>query len=141
MEIKIVNNSNNPLPKYETAGASGLDLKADLEAPVKLGVMEIKTISTGLQMEIPEGYEMQIRPRSGLASKKGVIAVLGTIDSDFRGTVCVILINLGTESFEINNGDRIAQMVLCPIEKIDLCPVLFLNETERGSNGFGSTGI
>lgn len=143
IEVKIVNTSSNQLPQYESVGASGLDVKANLKEPIELGVFEVKVIPTGYFVEIPEGYEIQVRSRSGLAAKSGIIVLNspGTIDSDYRGEIGVILINLGTQKFTINNGDRIAQLVLCPVEKIQWDNVICLGSTERNSGGFGSTGV
>lgn len=142
-EVRIVNTSSNQLPQYESVGASGLDIRANLAEPIELGVFEIKLIPTGLFIELPEHLEAQIRPRSGLALKSGITVLNspGTIDSDYRGEIGVILINLGTQKITINNGDRIAQLVVCPIEKIKWDNVLCISETERNSKGFGSTGI
>lgn len=128
------------LPKYETEFAAGLDLKAFIQTAVTLKPLERKLIPTGIKMEIPVGYEVQIRPRSGLSLKKGLMAILGTIDADYRGDVGIIVINLSNEDYVINPGDRIAQMVLAPVAQAELLPALFLTETERGEGGFGSTG-
>jgi dUTP pyrophosphatase len=140
--VRIVNKSNNPLPAYETAGASGLDLRANLEAPVVLGSLERALVPTGIFVEIPKGYEIQIRPRSGLAAKQGITCLNtpGTIDSDYRGEVKVILINLDKEPHTIHHGDRIAQMVLQQVSTIDWVPVEALSDTQRGEGGFGHTG-
>ncbi len=130
------------LPKYETSGSSGMDLAAFVTAEVNIQPGKKAIIPTGLTLSIPKGYEVQIRPRSGLAAKKG-ISVLnspGTIDADYRGEIKVILINLGEEAFKVENGHRIAQMVVCPIKQVKLEEVENLNETERGIGGFGSTG-
>lgn len=141
MTVKIINNSNNPLPSYKTRGASGMDVysKDSLTIPS----MGRALVQTGLYMEVPEGFEIQVRPRSGLALKSGitVLNTPGTIDSDYRGELGVILVNLSSESFEIKEGDRIAQIVLSRVESITWDMVLLLNESERGDNGFGSTGI
>jgi len=141
-EVKIVNNSNNPLPEYATAGSSGLDLRAYLGSPVVLEPMERKLVPTGLFIELPEGYEAQIRPRSGLAVKHGITCLNspGTIDADFRGEIKVVLINLSVDKQIINPGDRIAQLVLQKVEKIVWEQVIVLQETVRNSRGFGSTG-
>jgi len=142
MKVKIVNRSKNPLPQYETVASAGMDLRADLESPVTLQPMERTLIPTGLFMELPVGYEAQVRPRSGLAIKHG-IGVLnspGTIDADYRGEIKVILVNLSNEAFTINNGDRIAQMVIAPHIQAELEEVEVLTETERGAGGFGHTG-
>ncbi len=142
MVIKVINKSNNSLPEYSTEHSAGMDLRANLDQSVTLKPGERKLIPTGLFFEIPEGFEVQVRPRSGLAIKNG-ISVLnspGTIDADYRGEVCVILINLGTEDFVINNGDRIAQMVVAKYEKCSWTLVEELSSTDRGSGGFGHTG-
>ncbi|HEY8366688.1 MAG TPA: dUTP diphosphatase [Bacteroidia bacterium] len=142
MEIKIVNNSTNELPFYATVGSAGMDLKANLESPVILAPMERKLISTGLKIQLPQGYEAQVRPRSGLALKHG-ISVLnspGTVDSDYRGDIGVILINLSNTPFEIVPGERIAQLVIAKHEQITWIPVEALDESDRGEGGFGSTG-
>jgi dUTP pyrophosphatase len=140
--IKIVNTSNNPLPEYATEGASGMDLRADLAAPVTLEPMERKLVPTGLFMELPQGYEGQVRPRSGLAIRQGITCLNspGTIDSDYRGEIKIVLVNLSGEPQIINPGDRIAQLVLQKIEKIHWEQVTVLTETVRNSGGFGSTG-
>lgn len=142
MEIKIVNTSENKIPEYATSGSSGLDLRASLPIPVTLKPMERKMIPTGLFFEIPEGYEVQVRPRSGLAFKHGITCLNspGTVDCDYRGEIKIILINLSQEEHIINNGDRIAQMVVCKVEKALLQPVLQLETTLRGEGGFGHTG-
>ena len=129
------------LPEYKTAGSSGMDLMANVEQTVKILPGEKKIISTGIMVAIPEQYEIQIRPRSGLAAKNGisVLNTPGTIDSDYRGEIKVILINLGKDIFEINKNDRIAQMIVCPIIKVELKEVESLPETVRGEGGFGST--
>ena len=129
------------LPEYKTDGSSGMDLMANVEQTVKILPGEKKIISTGIMVAIPEQYEIQIRPRSGLAAKNGisVLNTPGTIDSDYRGEIKVILINLGKDTFEINKNDRIAQMIVCPIIKVELKEVESLPETVRGEGGFGST--
>ncbi|MFA8299005.1 MAG: dUTP diphosphatase [Hyphomicrobiales bacterium] len=142
MKIKIVNKSNHPLPEYATKASAGVDLRANLNTPIALGPMERKLVPTGLYIEIPEGYEAQVRPRSGLAIKKG-ISVLnspGTIDADYRGEIMVILINLSKEVFIINDGERIAQMVFAAHEQAEWELVSELEETDRGNGGFGHTG-
>lgn len=144
MQLKIVNTSNNPLPAYETKNSAGMDLRAFLpEGPVTLGPMQRGLIATGLYMEIPEGYEGQVRPRSGLALKSGITVLNspGTIDADYRGQICVILINLSNKPFVINSGDRIAQMVFAKCEQMEPVAVETLTETERGAGGFGHTGV
>ncbi|HUZ59983.1 MAG TPA: dUTP diphosphatase [Hanamia sp.] len=142
VEIKIVNTSQNQIPEYATEGSSGLDLRACLSTPAILKPMERKMIPTGLFLEIPEGFEVQVRPRSGLALKHGITCLNspGTVDSDYRGEIKIILINLSMEEHVINNGDRIAQMVLCKVEKAFLQPVQQLESTARGAGGFGHSG-
>jgi dUTP pyrophosphatase len=143
MNIRIINRSKNNLPTYETLHAAGMDLRADLDEVVLLKPMERKLVPTGLFMELPEGFEAQIRPRSGLAFKYGIGIVNspGTIDADYRGEIKVLLINFSDQVFEINAGDRIAQMVIARHEKISWEPVEILNETSRGVGGYGHTGI
>ena len=133
---------NIVLPEYKTIGSSGMDLVANVDKTVKILPGEKKIISTGIMVAIPNQYEIQIRPRSGLAAKKGIsiLNTPGTIDSDYRGEIKVILINLGKDIFEVNRNDRIAQMVVCPIIKVELDEVEILPETIRGEGGFGSTG-
>ena len=140
--IKIVNKSHHSLPDYATSGSSGMDLRANLEAPLQLQPMERTLIPTGLFLAIPENYEAQIRPRSGLAIKQGLTCLNtpGTIDADYRGEIKVILINLSTEVQTIQDGDRIAQMVFCAVEKVILELVVELEITQRGAGGFGHTG-
>jgi dUTP pyrophosphatase len=140
---KIVNHSNNPLPFYSTEHSAGMDLCAFLTAPITLKPMERALIPTGLFIEVSEGHEAQVRPRSGLAIKNGitVLNTPGTIDADYRGEVKVILINLSDEPFTIQNGDRIAQMVVAKYEKISWEQVEQLSETDRGAGGFGSSGV
>lgn len=142
MIIRIINKSKNSLPAYETAHAAGMDLRADVETTVVLKPMERKLIPTGLYIELPEGFEAQIRPRSGLAFKHGIGIVNspGTIDADYRGEIKVLLINFSTEDFEINAGDRIAQMVVAKHERVNWEQVEVLNETQRGEGGYGHTG-
>lgn len=143
MKIEIINGSHHPLPKYATPLSAGMDLRANLETPVTLRPFERRLIPTGLRMALPEGYEAQVRPRSGLALKKGVTVLNtpGTIDADYRGEVCVILINLSTEDFVIEDGERIAQMVIARHEQPELIEVEELGETERGEGGFGHSGV
>jgi len=143
MIIRIINKSKNNLPAYETAHAAGMDLRADLESMVLLNPMERKLIPTGLHIELPEGFEAQIRPRSGLAFKHGIGIVNspGTIDADYRGEIKVLLINFSDVPFEINTGDRIAQMIVARHEKVDWEAVEILNQTSRGAGGYGHTGI
>lgn len=142
VQIKIVNVSDNPLPHYATKGSSGMDVRASLNVPVKLQPLERTLIPTGLFIEIPNGYEVQIRPRSGLAIKQGITCLNtpGTIDADYRGEIKIILINLSSEEQVINSGDRIAQMIIQKVEKAEFEQVQFLNETERAGGGFGHTG-
>ncbi|MCX6269762.1 MAG: dUTP diphosphatase [Bacteroidetes bacterium] len=142
MKIKIVNISSNPLPAYETSHSAGLDLRAFLDTPVTLKSLERALVPTGLFIELPEGYEAQVRPRSGLAVKSGVTVLNtpGTIDADYRGEIKIILINLSADEFVIQNGDRIAQMIIASHEKADWTEVAELEQTERGSGGFGHTG-
>lgn len=142
MKIRIVNKSTNTLPQYATSQSAGIDLRANLAEPVILKPMERKLIPTGLFIELPEGYEAQIRPRSGLALKHGitVLNTPGTIDADYRGEIGVILINLSTEDFKIEHGERICQMVIARHEQAEWIQVEELNETERGAGGFGHTG-
>ncbi|SDP95196.1 dUTP pyrophosphatase [Mucilaginibacter sp. OK268] len=143
MTIRIINKSKNSLPAYETAHAAGMDLRADIEETVQLKPMERKLIPTGLYIELPVSFEAQIRPRSGLAFKHGIGIVNspGTIDADYRGEIKVLLINFSTEVFEINNGDRIAQMVVARHERVNWDEVEVLNETSRGEGGFGHTAV
>lgn len=143
MNIRIINRSKNNLPAYETAHSAGMDLRADLEATVQLKPMERRLIPTGLHIELPEGFEAQIRPRSGLAFKHGIGIVNspGTVDADYRGEIKVLLINLSDEIFEVNTGDRIAQMIVASHEKVNWQEVEVLNETSRGTGGYGHTGI
>ena len=142
MQVKIVNVSSNELPAYKTKNSAGLDLRANLQESIILKPSERKLISTGLFLELPEGYEAQIRPRSGLALKNGitVLNTPGTIDADYRGEIGIILINLSNQDFEINNGDRICQMIIARYQQVDLVQVEVINETERGAGGFGHTG-
>ncbi len=142
VEIKIVNRSGNALPVYETGGSSGMDVRADIREAVIIKPLERVLVPTGLFVEIPEGYEIQIRPRSGLAVKQGITCLNtpGTIDSDYRGEIKIILINLSNETQIIQSGDRIAQMVLNKVEKMELQLVQKLNDTDRGDGGFGHTG-
>ena len=143
MQVKFINRSHHALPKYETTLSAGMDLKAYLpEGPVTLRPLERGLIKTGLFMELPTGYEAQVRPRSGLALKKGITVLNspGTIDADYRGEICVILINLSQEDFVISDGERIAQMVIARHEQAEIIQVEEITDTERGSGGFGHTG-
>ena len=143
MKIKIINKSQHPLPKYQTELSAGMDLYANIDESITLKSLERKLIPTGLFLELPEGYEAQVRPRSGLAIKNGisVLNTPGTIDADYRGEIGVILVNLSTEDFSINNGDRIAQMVIAKYETAEWQQVSEINKTERGAGGFGSTQL
>lgn len=142
MQIKIINKSRNPLPAYSTALSAGMDLRANLDEAVVLKPLQRCLIPTGLFLELPAGFEAQVRPRSGLAIKKGITVLNspGTIDADYRGEVCVILINLSNEDFTIEHGERICQMVIARHETISWNEVEILEETERGAGGFGHTG-
>lgn len=140
--LPIINQSNNPLPAYATSGSAGMDIRANLESPIVLQTLERTLIPTGLYIELPEGYEAQIRPRSGLAIKQGITCLNtpGTIDSDYRGEIKVILINLSNSVQVIEHGDRIAQMVVAPVTLAEPVVVAQLQESERGAGGFGHTG-
>ena len=142
VDVKIVNKSNHQLPSYATAGSAGMDLKANTDVPISLKPMERYLFPTGMHIQLPEGYEAQIRPRSGLAAKYGITVTncIGTIDSDYTGEIKVSLINLSTDTVVIYPGDRIAQMVVAKYEKVTWEEVAALDETERGDGGFGSTG-
>jgi dUTP pyrophosphatase len=140
MTVKIVNNSKHPSPSYATAGSAGMDLRANISSPITLSLGDRALIPTGLHIQLPEGHEAQIRPRSGLSLKHGVTCFLGTIDSDYTGEVGVILINFGLEDFVVNDGDRVAQMVIAKHECVEWDEVNELHATERGSGGFGHTG-
>jgi len=142
MQIKIVNKSKHPNPEYSTSLSAGMDLRANIDKPIILKPLERALIPTGLFIELPEGYEAQIRPRSGLALKKGitVLNTPGTIDADYRGEIGVILINLSNEEFVVNDGERICQMIISKHETIQWQNVEFLQETTRGEGGFGHTG-
>jgi dUTP pyrophosphatase len=141
--INIINHSDNPLPSYATEGSSGMDIRASLESPVTLQPLERFLVPTGLFIQLPEGFEAQIRPRSGMAVKQGITCLNspGTIDSDYRGEIKVILINLSNVEQVISNGDRIAQMIIAKTERAALFPVQQLNESVRGAGGFGHTGV
>ena len=142
LNVNIINRSDNPLPHYATEGSSGMDMRAWLDAEIILQPLERTLVPTGIFIELPEGYEVQVRPRSGLAIKQGLTCLNspGTVDADYRGELKVILINLSNEPQTIRSGDRIAQMVLQKVEKINWQPVVAINETERGAGGFGHTG-
>ena len=141
--VKIINKSNNPLPNYETSGSAGMDVRAHIEAPVTLKPLERFMFPTGLYIELPEGYEAQMRPRSGLAAKRGLTCLNspGTIDSDYRGEMKVILVNLSNETQIVEPAERIAQLVIAEYIRADWQQVEVLSETKRGKGGFGSTGI
>jgi len=143
MTIKIINKSIHDLPHYETEASAGMDLRAHLEDKIILGPLERIIVKTGLFIELPVGYEAQVRPRSGLAAKKGitVLNTPGTIDADYRGEIGVILVNLSKEAFVINDGERIAQLVIAKHERANWENVEILGETDRGEGGFGSTGV
>ncbi|MFM6934446.1 MAG: dUTP diphosphatase [Flavobacteriales bacterium] len=143
MQVKITNKSKHDLPKYETIGSSGMDIRANLEEIVCLKPMQRSLIKTGLFLEMDPSIECQIRPRSGLALKKGltVLNTPGTVDADYRGEIGVILINLSDQEVLIEDGERIAQMVFCPVQKVTLTEVTALSNSERGAGGFGSTGV
>lgn len=142
MTVNIINKSSHPLPQYETAASAGMDLRANLEEPVTLKPLERAIVKTGLFIELPQGFEAQVRPRSGLAAKYGltVLNSPGTIDADYRGEIGVILVNLSPEPFVVQNGERIAQLVIARHERVEWNEVLELSETDRGAGGFGSTG-
>lgn len=142
MQVNIVNHSHHPLPTYATSQSAGMDLRANLETPITLRPLERALIPTGLFIALPEGFEAQVRPRSGLAIKKGitVLNTPGTIDADYRGEIKVILVNLSNEDFVVEDGERIAQMVVARHESVDWQPVEALDETSRGAGGFGHTG-
>lgn len=143
MQIKIINRSSHDLPHYETIASAGMDLRANITESITLQPLERTIVKTGLFIELPVGYEAQVRPRSGLAAKKGitVLNAPGTIDADYRGEVGVILVNLSNENFIIENGERVAQMVIAKHERAEWIAVEELSETSRGEGGFGSTGV
>lgn len=143
MKVKIINKSNHALPHYETIASAGMDLRANISEPITLGPLERVIVPTGLYIELPIGTEAQVRPRSGLAAKKGVTVLNapGTIDADYRGEVGVILVNLSNDPFTIEDGERIAQMVIAQHEQAVWKEVIELSSTERGEGGFGSTGV
>jgi len=142
MKVKIINKSAHDLPNYETAFSAGMDLRANISGPITLKPLERAIVKTGLFMELPLGFEAQVRPRSGLAAKKGITVLNspGTIDADYRGEIGVILVNLSNEDFVIENGERVAQMVIAKHEQISWEQVEVLEDTSRGAGGFGSTG-
>ncbi len=143
MTIKIINTSAHPLPNYETIASAGMDIRAHIQAPITLKPLERTIVKTGLFIELPIGYEAQVRPRSGLAAKKGITILNspGTVDADYRGEIGVILVNLSQEEFVIENGERIAQLVIAKHERAEWVEVQELSETSRGEGGFGSTGV
>jgi len=143
MKVKVINRSRHALPAYETSSSAGMDVRANIDSPVVLKPMSRALIPTGLFLEIPHGFECQVRPRSGLALKKGVsvLNTPGTIDADYRGEVGVILFNMSDEDFTVENGERIAQLVFAPVLQVEWDESEMLTETERGVGGFGSTGI
>lgn len=143
MEVKVINKSNNPLPEYSTSQSAGMDLRAFIAEPVILGVIDRALIPTGLYIEMPEGYEAQVRPRSGLAIKHGITVINspGTVDADYRGEICVELVNLSNTPFTVEPGERIAQLVFAKYEKADFIEVEELSKTERGTGGIGHTGL
>lgn len=143
MKVKVINKSENSLPQYATPLSAGMDVRAANEQPIKIDPLQRAIVPTGLFLEIPAGYEVQVRPRSGLAAKKGitVLNAPGTIDADYRGEVCVILVNLSSEPFVVENGERIAQLVISRHECIEWDECRSLSESERGDGGFGSTGV
>ena len=143
MDIEIVNRGHQPLPQYATAQSAGMDLRANIDEPVVLRPLERRLIPTGLHIALPPGYEAQVRPRSGLALKHGitVLNAPGTVDADYRGEIGVVLINLSNEEFTVNDGERIAQLVIARHETADFIEVEVLSETERGEGGYGHTGV
>ena len=143
MRVKVVNQSSFDLPQYATAAAAGLDVRANIAEPMTLKPLERMLVPTGLYVELPEGHEMQVRPRSGLAAKKGITVLNspGTIDADYRGEIKVILVNLSSEDFVLEPGERIAQLVVARFEQVEWESVEVLTQSERGAGGFGSTGV
>lgn len=143
MQIKIINKSRHDLPNYETIASAGMDLRANIQEPITLKSLERTIVKTGLFIELPIGYEAQVRPRSGLAAKKGITVLNspGTVDADYRGEIGVILVNLSQEDFVIENGERIAQLIIAKHERAEWIEVQELTETSRGEGGFGSTGV
>lgn len=143
MNIQIINKSKHATPNYETEGAAGMDLRANIEGPITLKPLERVIIKTGLFIALPLGFEAQVRPRSGLSAKKGITVLNspGTVDADYRGEIGVILVNLSNEDFVVNDGERVAQLVIAKHERVNWKEVTVLDETERGSGGFGSTGV
>lgn len=143
VNIKVVNTGHHPLPQYATPQSAGMDLRANIDAPITLHPMERRLVPTGLHIALPEGYEAQVRPRSGLALKHGitVLNTPGTVDADYRGEVMVLLINFSQEDFVINDGERIAQMIIARYEQVSMESVKMLDATERGEGGYGHTGV
>ncbi|MDG2150746.1 MAG: dUTP diphosphatase [Polaribacter sp.] len=143
MKVQIINRSKHPIPSYETEGSAGMDLRASIDAAVTLKPLERAIIKTGLYIALPIGFEAQVRPRSGLAAKKGITVLNspGTVDADYRGEIGVILVNLSNEEFVVNDGERIAQLVIAKHERLKWEEVAILDNTERGVGGFGSTGV
>jgi dUTP pyrophosphatase len=143
MNVQIINTSKHATPNYETEGAAGMDLRANIETAIELKPLERTIVKTGLFIALPIGFEAQVRPRSGLAAKKGitVLNAPGTVDADYRGEIGVILVNLSNETFVINDGERIAQLIIAKHERVNWKEVTVLSETERGAGGFGSTGV
>ena len=143
IQVKVINKGNQPVPTYATAQSAGMDLRANIDSPITLKPMERRLVPTGLYIALPEGYEAQVRPRSGLALKHGitVLNTPGTVDADYRGEIMVLLINFSTEAFVINAGERIAQMVIARHEQANFEEVEVLDETERGAGGYGHTGV
>ena len=143
MNVQIINNSKHQTPTYETEGSAGMDLRANIDEAIVLKPLERAIIKTGLFIALPQGFEAQVRPRSGLAAKKGITVLNspGTVDADYRGEIGVILVNLSNEDFVVNDGERIAQLVIAKHERVNWQEVEILNETERGTGGFGSTGV
>ena len=143
MNVQVINKSKHPLPAYATVASAGMDLRANLNEPIVLKPLQRCLVPTGLFMALPVGYEAQVRPRSGLAIKKGitVLNTPGTIDADYRGEICIILVNLSSEDFVVEDGERVAQMVIARHEQVEWSEVSVLDETERGAGGFGHTGV
>ncbi|OAD46538.1 dUTP diphosphatase [Polaribacter atrinae] len=143
MNVKIINKSKHATPNYETEGAAGMDLRANIETAITLKPLERAIVKTGLFIALPIGFEAQVRPRSGLAAKKGITVLNspGTVDADYRGEIGVILVNLSNDDFVINDGERIAQLIIAKHERVNWKEVTVLSETERGAGGFGSTGV
>lgn len=143
MNVQIINKSKHQTPAYETEGSAGMDLRANIDEAIVLKPLERAIVKTGLFIALPQGYEAQVRPRSGLAAKKGITVLNspGTVDADYRGEIGVILVNLSNENFTINDGERIAQLVIAKHERVTWEEVTILSETERGAGGFGSTGV